>query len=60
MITEFDRDRIEQDLEQLAELIERKQVLWDMETDTERKDLLAAEMQVHAELMTTLKATLNG
>lgn len=60
MITEFDHDRINLDLEQLRELIERKQVLWEMATNQEQKDELAAEMAAHADMITQLKAALNG
>ncbi len=58
MITAFDRDRIQLDLEQLRELIERKQWLWEMTTDTVKKAELASEIEAHQNMITQLKSLL--
>lgn len=54
----FDRERIQEDLDQLAELVERKQWLWGQSTDPAYKDQLAAEMAAHAEQMQALQLLL--
>lgn len=54
----FDRERILEDLEQLTELVERKQWLWEQATDPAYKDQIAAEMAQHTDRMTQLKALL--
>lgn len=55
---DFDRQRIETDLAQLRELIERKQYLWETTTDQQKKEELALELAAHAETIATLKAYL--
>lgn len=55
---DFDRQRIETDLAQLRELIERKQYLWETTTDPQKKEELALELAAHAEMIVTLKAYL--
>lgn len=57
-LTEFDRDRITTDLEQLTELVERKQWLWETTTDAAKKDQIAQELAAHAETIAHLKAYL--
>ena len=54
-----DITRIERDIEQLTELIERKQWLWENTSDPERKAQLAEELQQHADLLTQTKAYLS-
>ena len=48
----FDRTRIDRDLEQYRELIERKQFVWEQETDPDRKAELAAELASLSDLLT--------
>lgn len=54
----FDRTRIERDVEQYRELIERKQYVWEQETNTERKAELAAELSALSDLLTQTLAYL--
>lgn len=58
-LDEFDRTRVQRDIEQLTELIERKQWLWENTSDPERKAMLAEELQQHADLLTQTKAYLS-
>lgn len=55
---EFDLVRIERDIEQYRELIERKQWAWENETDPTRKDELAQELSNLSDLLTQTKAYL--
>ncbi|HQY04149.1 MAG: hypothetical protein IPO60_09840 [Flavobacteriales bacterium] len=57
-ITEIDRIRIHGDLEQLGELVSRKQALWQGTNDQAAKAELETEMAGHMELMNQLKAQL--
>ncbi|MBL7954409.1 MAG: hypothetical protein JNJ91_05180 [Flavobacteriales bacterium] len=54
----FDRTRIERDVEQYRELIERKQYVWEQETDPDRKAELAAELASLSDLLTQTLAYL--
>lgn len=56
--TEIDRIRIHSDLEQLGEMMERKQAIWQGTNDQAAKAVLEAEMAGHLELMNQLKAQL--
>lgn len=58
-LDEFDRTRIQRDIEQLTELIERKLWLWENTSDPERKAQIAEELQQHADLLTQTKAYLS-
>ena len=53
---EFDRTRIDRDLEQLKELIERKEYVLANTTDTQRRAELANELDAHKALLTQTKA----
>ena len=55
-LDEFDITRIQRDLEQLKELIERKQWLWENTSDPDRKAQIADELQQHADLLTQTQA----
>lgn len=57
-MTEVDRIRIHDDLEQLQELLSRKQAIWQDETDPAKRDELLSEMEVHTNDLNTLKAQL--
>lgn len=57
-ITEIDRIRIHSDLEQLGEMMERKQAIWQGTNDQTAKAELETEMAGHLELMNQLKAQL--
>lgn len=54
----FDRVRIAHDIDQLNELIERKQWLWENESDPDRKAAIAEELEQHAALLKQTKAYL--
>lgn len=47
MLTEFDRIRIHDDLDQLQELVERKQYLWETDTRPEVRQELETEIAAH-------------
>ena len=55
---EFDRVRIERDIEQYRELINRKQWAWEQTTDPTRKAQLAEELAQLADLLTQTQAFL--
>ena len=55
---EFDLVRIERDLAQYRELIDRKQYLWENETDEEKKEILAQELAQLSDLLTQTQAYL--
>lgn len=57
-LTEFDRDRVADDIAQLTEMIERKQWLWEAEQDTDRKAQLSQELAQHEQELLTAKALL--
>ena len=57
-ITETDRIRIHSDLEQLGEMVQRKQAIWQGTNDQAAKAELETEMAGHLELMNQLKAQL--
>lgn len=46
-LTEFDRVRLHDDMEQLNELVARKQALWEQSTDEAEKGELLAEIEQH-------------
>lgn len=49
---EFDRVRIDRDIEQYRELIERKQFVWEQETDPTSKVAIAQELNQLSDLLT--------
>lgn len=57
-LTETDRIRIHDDMDQLTELIERKQVLWEQTHDAAEKEQLMAEIEQHQLLLALTKAQL--
>ncbi len=57
-ITEIDRIRIHSDLEQLRELVERKQYLWELDSSAGVRQELEAEIADHQAHITTLETLL--
>ncbi len=58
-LREFDRVRIQRDLDQYRELINRKQWAWEQETDATRKAQLAQELAQLSDLLTQTQAYLS-
>lgn len=59
-LTEIDRIRIHDDMDQLTELITRKQVLWEQTHDAGEKEQLMAEIEQHQLLLDQAKAQLQA
>ncbi len=57
-ITEIDRIRMHDDMDQLNELVQRKQAVWHDELDPMRKATLLEEIELHATEINALKAQL--
>lgn len=57
-LTEIDRIRIHDDMDQLTELLERKRVMWEHTTDPSKKDVLMAEMEQHQQDLDRCKSHL--
>lgn len=57
-LTEFDRIRIHDDLDQLQELVERKQYLWETDTRTDVREELEAEIAEHQARIVALQQQL--
>lgn len=58
MITEIDRIRIHDDLDQLRELVERKQYLWETDTRTDVRGELEVEIAAHQARIAALQQLL--
>ncbi|MBS1942844.1 MAG: hypothetical protein JST38_18425 [Bacteroidetes bacterium] len=57
-LTEIDRIRIHDDLDQLQELVERKQYLWETDTRTDVRGELEAEIADHQARIAALQQQL--
>lgn len=57
-LTEFDRIRIHDDLDQLQELVERKQYLWETDTRTDVRGELEVEIAAHQARIAALQQLL--
>jgi hypothetical protein len=57
-LTEFDRIRIYDDLDQLQELVERKQYLWETDTRTDVRQELEVEIADHQARIAALQQQL--
>jgi hypothetical protein len=57
-LTEIDRIRIHWDMEQLTELMQRKQWLWENTQDTAKRAQIMAELEQHQQDLDRAKAYL--